>query len=295
MPWGRIDDTWYDHPKLDLLDDVNEWPDRLAAAGLDSLAWSWCNRFLTDGHVPTATVTKLGGTRELAELLVGIGRWEVSQTGYQIHDFLVYNDSRQEVLERRKKEADRKAAYRAAKAGKKPSKRRPAGSPAGTPRSKAANVPGGVPPVVRAESQRVSRDSRARTGGNRESRPDPSRPNVRNLSKRDSAPAERADVQALLDRGWPKVTPAQRKVLDEVLARHDLTGAEFAAEAIRMTPPEADPLAAVMDADRRWQESQRDRVNETEVEWNATKRDERNGASGSIGSILANLPEPAKR
>lgn len=295
MPWGRIDDTWYDHPKLDLLEDVGTWPDRLAAAGLDSLAWSWCNRFLTDGHVPAATVAKLGGTRELAELLVRIGRWEVSQTGYQIHDFLVYNDSRQQVLERRQKEANRKAAYRAAKSAKKAPKRRPARSPAGTSRSAESNVPGGVPPVVRAESHRVSRDSYARAPGIRESRPDPSRPNVDESLEREIHGGERPDVQALLDRGWKRVTAKQRAVLDEVLARHDVTGPAFAAEAIRSTPADQDPLAAVLEADRRWQAAQRAQADTAELDWTATKGEERNGAAGSISAILANLPEPASK
>lgn len=73
----------------------------------------------------------------------------------------------------------------------------------------------------------------------------------------DARAGGRADVQALRDRGWPKVTRAQRKVLDEVLARHDVTGPEFAAAAIRATPVDRDPLEAVMTADRMWQESQR--------------------------------------
>jgi len=109
------------------------------------------------------------------------------------------------------------------------------------------------------------------------------------------APIERDDVQALLERGWPKVSRAQRRVLDEVLARHDVTGAAFAAEAIRSTPLDADPLAAVMDADRRWQEAQRARVQAEELEWDATKAAERNGAGGSISSILAGLPEPVAK
>lgn len=106
------------------------------------------------------------------------------------------------------------------------------------------------------------------------------------------APVERDDIAALLERGWRKVTKAQRRVLDEVLARHDVTGPAFAAEAIRMTPPDADPLAAVMDADRRWQAAQRAQADAAEQDWNETKAAERNGAGASISSILANLPEP---
>lgn len=140
MPWGRVDDTWYDHPKLEDLEDERVWPDRLAGAGLNSLAWSWCNRFLTDGRIPRATVTKLGGTIELADLLVAVGLWEPVAGGYQIHDFLVYNDSAEQVRERRATEAARKAAWR--------QKHRPGGTPSGTPSVDERDVPAGVPPSV---------------------------------------------------------------------------------------------------------------------------------------------------
>jgi hypothetical protein len=99
------------------------------------------------------------------------------------------------------------------------------------------------------------------------------------------ASTERADVQALLDHGFKRVTAKQRRVLDEVLGRHDLTGPEFAAEAIRATPADADPLAAVMDADRRWQAAQRARADAEEAGWAGTKVEERNG-TGNLGPIL---------
>lgn len=173
MPWGRVDDTWYDHPKLDLLDDEHEWPDRLVAAGLDSLAWSWCNRFLTDGHVPSATVRKLGATREIADMLVAIGRWEEAPGGYQIHDFLVYNDSRELILERRRTEAKRKAEWRA----KQREKASPSGTASVNDEEVPAGVPAGVPPPVRPESRQVSRVPRAtRDVARIPTRPDPSRP-----------------------------------------------------------------------------------------------------------------------
>lgn len=71
---------------------------------------------------------------------------------------------------------------------------------------------------------------------------------------------DRPDVQALRDRGWKRVSAKQRAVLDEVLTRHDVTGPAFAAEVIRATPKDRDPLAAVMTADRMWQASQRTRI-----------------------------------
>lgn len=85
---------------------------------------------------------------------------------------------------------------------------------------------------------------------------------------------ERADIAALKDRGWPKVSRAQRKVLNEILARHDVTGPEFAAAAIRATPPDRDPLDAVMTADRLWQDAQRRQADAEEERAKAARAEE---------------------
>ena len=96
MPWGRIDDTLYDHPKVD---DLGRY--RLPCMGLYLLALSYSNRHLTDGHIPTGQVKRLGGTRFLAEQLVRVGLWDLLVDGYRIHDFLDYNDSASAVRRRR--------------------------------------------------------------------------------------------------------------------------------------------------------------------------------------------------
>jgi hypothetical protein len=193
MPWGRVDDTYYDHPKLELLVGDGEWPDRLAAAGLNALAWSWCNRFLTDGHIGRGSVARLGGTIELAELLVSVGLWETTSTGYLVHDFLAFNDSREQVLARRQKEAERKAAWRLSHRDTSNSEGGPGGTTSGTASVNDAAVPHHVPPSVpagqgdvsRRPSQRPSRDSHARTIARIPTRPDPTRPNV---EKNESVP-----------------------------------------------------------------------------------------------------------
>ena len=68
MPWARIDDNLYDHPKLLELGRY-----RLPCMGLYLVALSWSNRHLTDGYIPFDQVRHLGGTRALAERLVGSG------------------------------------------------------------------------------------------------------------------------------------------------------------------------------------------------------------------------------
>lgn len=214
MPWGRLDDSLYDHPKLDDLPGTEEALEgipgdgmvRLAAVGLWARSISWCNRFLTDGKVPRDRIVKLDGSRELADLLVRVGLFERCSGGYQVHDFLQFNDSRDVVLERRAKEAARKALWRKNRGNKDQPGDGPADGPGGTPNGDGPNVPGVVPPSVpasvpagqddvsRAESRRPSRrlsqgesrpESRDSTRTRDRANPDPSRPD---LLKRDTPP-----------------------------------------------------------------------------------------------------------
>ena len=106
MPWGKVDDNFYDHPKLDRL----PAKDRLACIGLHWLAVSWCNRYLTDGEVPEDRVVRLGGSTRLATDLVTAGLWERTGDGYLVHDYLDYNQSRDQIERAREQ---RSAAGRA--------------------------------------------------------------------------------------------------------------------------------------------------------------------------------------
>ncbi len=118
-----------------------------------------------------------------------------------------------------------------------------------------------------------------------------------NPGARDNGKVERADIAALLER-WPKVTKPQRKVLDEVLERHDVTGPAFAAQVIRATPADKDPLAAVLDADRLWQDAQRRRAEAEESAWSEAKADGTRGESQPtrVGEIdWLTEPTEAKR
>lgn len=139
--------------------------------------------------------------------------------------------------------------------------------------------------VSDAQSDVVSdADSRAPVRGGTPDRVGPRGLNVERRTENgishgeDSPPSgarERVDVAALLARGWPKVTRPQRKVLDEIAARHDVTGHAFAAEAIRNARPDQDPLEAAMAADRMWQDAQRARADADEAEAARLKAAER--------------------
>lgn len=114
MPWGRLDDGLYDHPKVDSLPRGS----RLACVGLHVLAISWSNRFLTDGVVPDERIRRFGGTPAHRRALLAVGMWEESPGGIQIHDFAVYNPTKAQVM------ADRDVARRRAAMNANPSLQR---------------------------------------------------------------------------------------------------------------------------------------------------------------------------
>lgn len=96
MPWFKVDDTFWGHPK------------RLAcpmsALGLWVAAGSWSAQQLTDGFVPAHVLTVLGGKPKDAAALVTAGLWVETEGGYRFHEW-----------EQRQPSADEVRADRAAK------------------------------------------------------------------------------------------------------------------------------------------------------------------------------------
>lgn len=154
--WVRVDDSFYDHPKFGEAGPVG------IALWITGLAWS--NRNLTDGFIPRHRVNLLlswegvawrmwmgdlfgGGEDVEAELvakhLVEVGLWEETDSGYQIHDYLEYQPSAEQVNERRQKDRTRK------KSGEVESAKRAVSNPRANPRrspAESAHVPNGIPP-----------------------------------------------------------------------------------------------------------------------------------------------------
>jgi hypothetical protein len=129
MPWVRIDDQFPDHPKI-----VAAGP---AAAWLHVTALCYCNRMLTDGFIPGEKVPLLvANANKLADRLVDAGVWHrtsrLGVEGYEIHDFLKYQPSREEVLEERRKNAERQERFRAAKKARRNGKSNAVTSPSVT-------------------------------------------------------------------------------------------------------------------------------------------------------------------
>jgi hypothetical protein len=103
MPWGRLDDKFYSHPKIIAAG--------LSATGLFALSLSYCAAHGTDGLVPQGALTNFNGWKPAARRLVTIRLWEtVDGGGWRIHDYLDWNPSHEEVLRDRQAAAERKRA-----------------------------------------------------------------------------------------------------------------------------------------------------------------------------------------
>jgi hypothetical protein len=116
MAYLSIDDQAADHPKLEALSDKAF---RLWFKGI-----TYCQRFLTNGVIPPEVARGLRGWSkatqdELAKVTPPFSGplWEVAEDGtITVHDYLAWNDSRDEVLKRRGAKADRMKAWRDKKA-----------------------------------------------------------------------------------------------------------------------------------------------------------------------------------
>ena len=106
MPWARVDDGFFAHPKV-----RRAWRCR-PALGLHLLALSYAMKYGTEGNVPAEFVEdQLPNARErrtTVEALVAAGLWHVTEAGWSIHDFLAYNPSNADVAARRAADRERK-------------------------------------------------------------------------------------------------------------------------------------------------------------------------------------------
>lgn len=108
MPWFFVDDGFAFHRKV--LQAGN------AATGLWTRAGSWCAQQLTDGFVPDDIAVTLG-TEAQAKRLVSAKLWARVAGGYQFHEWSSdnRNPTRESVLAKRAREAEKKAAQRSAR------------------------------------------------------------------------------------------------------------------------------------------------------------------------------------
>lgn len=106
MAWLKVDDQFFSNPKA-----VKAFTTNPAALGVWVMCATWCANQMTDGHVPGHLVRMWGISDDLIGVLVDSGLWTVNpvEDGWVMHDFLDYNPSRAELVEKREKEAARRA------------------------------------------------------------------------------------------------------------------------------------------------------------------------------------------
>jgi hypothetical protein len=113
MAWARLDDGFYDHPKV-----IAVWHSRPDALGLHMRAIAYCARHETDGKILAPAVMALSPLQrdreEQVSALVDAGLWYEQDEHYLIHDYLDYNLSRDEIAAKREADRERQAKRRAA-------------------------------------------------------------------------------------------------------------------------------------------------------------------------------------
>lgn len=103
MTWFRLDDSFHSHPKV--LRAGNE------AVGLYVRCGTYAADHTTDGFVERSIVL-LYGDEALAARLVDAGLWHRARGGWNIHDYLDYNPSREAVEKERNDKAERQRRWR---------------------------------------------------------------------------------------------------------------------------------------------------------------------------------------
>ncbi|WP_370944045.1 hypothetical protein AB5J62_33730 [Amycolatopsis sp. cg5] len=108
MSWFKVDDGFYDHPKVFDASDCT--------VALWTRAGSWSARNLTDGFVPSNLPVRLCGDPDTAiRELVERGLWSRIRGGYKFHDWTDYQPTRADVEAERERWRRNKARQRKAR------------------------------------------------------------------------------------------------------------------------------------------------------------------------------------
>jgi hypothetical protein len=99
MGWVRVSDDFYDHPAHAVLG-LEEW-------GLWLWSLAWANRNLTDGAIPMLVVKRMDPDGDATGALIEAGRWDHLDDRVEIHDYLEFQPSAQQIRAKREKERER--------------------------------------------------------------------------------------------------------------------------------------------------------------------------------------------
>jgi hypothetical protein len=104
MPWFKVDDKFWSHPKTGDLSD--------SATALWLRAGSWSAGHLTDGFIPQNVLRLFRGRPRSAAELVAAGLWSAAEGGFFFHDWAEYQPSREQVTAQREATKKRVTAWK---------------------------------------------------------------------------------------------------------------------------------------------------------------------------------------
>lgn len=258
MPWIKVDDHFDEHPKHAAVGPVG-WGVWLA--GL-----AYCNRNLTDGFIPWSVAEGMGGTWRVrvleddeinrvvqhriwtigitsgmqgddmsgewvADLLVEYGLWERVEGGFHVHDYESYQPSKADVLEERRKWADKKKSQRES----------PKESPRESPKESSPRPNRPVPVPVPLESSIEDSSENAREGSD-----EPEWPVIDWLSKHKASIREGGGLHLRLCRlaekhGAQKVIQTMAELGDGLEPGQYILGADNVLNPIPSPPRQVRP------------------------------------------------------
>lgn len=99
MGWVRVSDDFYDHR--------GHIPLSLDAWGLWLWGLAWSNRNLTDGVIQWEAIRRMDPDGTASGALVASGRWHDENTHVEIHDYLEYQPSAEQIRSKREKDRER--------------------------------------------------------------------------------------------------------------------------------------------------------------------------------------------
>jgi len=105
--WVKLSDTFAEDPRFEQTGPL--------AMALHVAALCYCSRQMTDGLVPQAVARRLlelADADQVVASLVTVGRWEATDDGYLIVDYLDDQFSREQIEGRRKTAAEKKSRQR---------------------------------------------------------------------------------------------------------------------------------------------------------------------------------------
>lgn len=117
MPWFKIDDAWWRSRKVRKLGRRTVTVSaQVAGSGVWALAGDWAADNLTDGFVPWEIVEDWDPERDIASRLITVGFWYETEhdgeAGIQFHDWADWQPTKDQVTQRRKADAERRARWR---------------------------------------------------------------------------------------------------------------------------------------------------------------------------------------